>query len=55
MPPPNNIALELLIDVKVKSSIGGGLSPVTIGDIHCPKISIIIISVNGMHWVEQTS
>ena len=37
MSPPNNIALELLIDVKVKEYIGGGLSPVTVGDIHCPK------------------
>ena len=35
--PPNNIALELLIDFKVKRTIGGGLSPVTVGDIHCPK------------------
>ena len=35
--PPSNIALELLIDVKVKLLIGGGLSPVTVGDIHCPK------------------
>ena len=34
--PPNNIALELLIDVKVKSLIGSGLSPVIVGNIHCP-------------------
>ena len=47
--PPNNIALELSIDVKVKAYIGGGLSPVIVGDIHCPKLTII--SVNEMHWV----
>ena len=41
--PPNNIALELLIDVKVKELLGGGLSPVTVGDIHCPKIIIIYL------------
>ena len=40
MLPPNNTALDLFIDVKVNSSIGGGLSPVTMGDIHCPKRSL---------------
>ena len=39
--PPNSIALELLIDVKVKQKIGGGLSPVTVGDIHSPKIILL--------------
>ena len=43
MAPPNNIALELLIDVKVKSRIGGGLSPVTVGDIQSPKIINIFL------------
>ena len=37
--PPNIIAVVhvLVIDVKVKSSIGGGLSPVTVGEVHSPK------------------
>ena len=35
--PPNNIAVVLVIDVKVKISIGGGLSPVTVGKVHSPK------------------
>ena len=35
--PPNNTAVLLVTDVRVKSSIGGGLSPVTVGEIHSPK------------------
>ena len=35
--PPNIIAVVLVIDVKVKESIGGGLSPVTVGEVHSPK------------------
>ena len=50
--PPNNIALELLIDVKVKSLIGGGLSPVTDGDIQSPKIIIIYYYFNNYQFVD---
>ena len=35
--PPNNTAVSLVTDVRVNSSIGGGLSPVTAGEIHSPK------------------
>ena len=35
--PPNNKLVVLVIDVKVKSLIGGGLSPVTVGEVHSPK------------------
>ena len=35
--PPNIIAVVLVIDVKVKELIGGGLSPVTVGEVHSPK------------------
>ena len=35
--PPNNIAVVLVIDDKVKAVIGGGLSPVTVGEVHLPK------------------
>ena len=37
VPPPNNKLVVLVIDVKVKASIGGGLSPVTVGEVHSPK------------------
>ena len=39
--PPNNTAVLLVIDVRVKSSIGGGLSPLTVGVIHSPKQTLI--------------
>ena len=35
--PPNNTALLLVTDVRVKASQGGGLSPVTAGEIHWPE------------------
>ena len=35
--PPNNTAVSLVTDARVNSSIGGGLSPVTAGEIHSPK------------------
>ena len=35
--PPNNTAVLLATDVRVKELIGGGLSPVTVGVIHSPN------------------
>ena len=35
--PPNSTAVLLVTDVRVKRAIGGGLSPVTVGEIHSPK------------------
>ena len=35
--PPNNTALSLVTDVRVKLLQGGGLSPVTAGEIHWPE------------------
>ena len=32
--PPNNAAVLLVTNVRVKSSIGGGRHPVTFGEIH---------------------
>ena len=37
--PPNNKPVVLVIDVKVKLEMGGGLSPVTVGEAHSPKNS----------------
>ena len=37
VPPPNNTALLLVTDVRVKLLQGGGLSPVTAGEIHWPE------------------
>ena len=35
--PPNNMAQSLVNDVKVKELIGGGLSPVRLGELHLPN------------------
>ena len=41
--PPKSTALFLVMEVKVKSSIGGGLSPITDGDNHSSKSNYKII------------
>ena len=52
--PPNNIALELLIIIndKVNWFIGGGLSPVTVGDIQSPKIINIYNNIINDQFVD---
>ena len=36
--PPNNKPVVSFIDVKVKLEMGGGLSPVTVGEVHSPNL-----------------
>lgn len=36
--PPNRRALSSVTEVKVKESMGGGLSPVTTGENHSPTV-----------------